>query len=49
LYLEGSSVSLESVGAWELPVALARITEDIAGERDQLVTLIEDCLERSNK
>ncbi len=46
LYLERSHISLESIDAWGLPVALARITEDIPGERDQLMALIKSRLDR---
>jgi aminoglycoside phosphotransferase (APT) family kinase protein len=49
LYLKGSAISSESINAWELPVALTMITEDIPGERDKLITLIKNHLERLNK
>jgi aminoglycoside phosphotransferase (APT) family kinase protein len=49
LYLERSHISLESIDAWGLPVALARITEGIPGERDQLMVFIKSCLGRQFK
>ena len=49
LYLKRSAISQESIDAWQLPVALTRITEGIpAREKDQLITLIKNHLERSN-
>ncbi len=49
LYLKRSAILHESIDAWELPIALARITENIPGERDKLTTLIKNHLKRLNK
>ena len=48
LYLKRSAISSESIEAWQLPVALTRLTEDIPGERDHLMMLVKNHLERSN-
>jgi len=40
LYSKSSAILPKSIDAWQLPVALTRIAEDIPGERDQLITLI---------
>jgi aminoglycoside phosphotransferase (APT) family kinase protein len=48
-YLEKSAISRESIDAWELPVALTRMTEDIPGERDKLIGIIKNRLERLNR
>jgi aminoglycoside phosphotransferase (APT) family kinase protein len=44
LYLARSSISSESIEAWQLPVALTRMTEDIPGERDQLIAIVKNHL-----
>jgi aminoglycoside phosphotransferase (APT) family kinase protein len=46
LYLEKGTISSESIEAWRLPVAVARITEDVPGERNQLTMLVKNHLER---
>jgi aminoglycoside phosphotransferase (APT) family kinase protein len=46
LYLERGTVSSEAIEAWQLPVAVARITEDVPGERNQLIMLVKNHLER---
>jgi uncharacterized protein (TIGR02172 family) len=46
LYLKSGPIPLESIDAWQLPVTLARITEGIPGERDQLMTLIKNYLDQ---
>ena len=47
-YLQLRDVSHQQVEAWELPVAVARLTEGIAAERDSLLAFIEDFFRRHN-
>jgi aminoglycoside phosphotransferase (APT) family kinase protein len=49
LYLKQSAIQPESIDAWQLPVLLTRMTEDILGERDQLITLTKNYLVQSEK
>ena len=43
-YLQLGDVSHQRVEAWELPVAVARLAEGIAGERNSLLAFIEGSL-----
>jgi len=43
-YLQLRNVSREEIAAWQLPVAAARLREDIPGEKDRLLALIEASL-----
>lgn len=38
-----SEVTLEQVNDWLVPVATARLREDIAGEREALLSLLRSC------
>ena len=48
-YLKHSPIQGNSIEAWQLPVALARLRASIPGEKDQLLTIIKSHLERPNK
>jgi hypothetical protein len=43
-YCRLSRAKLEDIDRWMLPVAAARLREDVPGERDWLLRLIDDRL-----
>ena len=47
-YLQLHPASREQIAAWQLPVAAARLTEDIPEEKDHLLALIEASLQYRN-
>ncbi len=45
-YMRIANVTFEDIDAWTLPVAAARLKEKIPGEREWIIGIIEDYLER---